>query len=600
VLAALVSLWIAARAARPPAPLPADAPAAVFSAGRAMADVRAIAMHPHPVGSAADDRVADYLVGRLQRLGMRAELHRYLADDATVKAVARWSDGAVVPSEITDVTGVLPGRDPAKPALLLMAHHDTVWGSPGAADDSMGCAAILEVVRAIRARGTPARDVIVLFTDGEETGLAGAKAFWAGGGGGRVGMVVNLDSRGAGGRATMFETGADAGDLVRLFARSADRPFANSLMGFFYKRMPNGTDFSVPRDRGTAGLNFANLGRARYYHSPLSTIDRLDPATVQDIGAQALSATAALTFADALPTRTADIVYFDLPGGRMVRYAAGRGWWVIFGAAALLAVAWRRRRPALSAMAAGAVALGWVTAHGVLLLAILNRLSGSGAEPNYYDRLAALPKLEWQAALALLAVLIAGYAVRGARTRWLAALPAALLTLVALRLGVPAKIAWGAGIAGAVLSAAMPRRRADARDEWTGMIALLLLIAAIVQAKAPLIAWPVAWPALLLAGTAALGAPALLAAVAAVAVAAPLIGLSHLAFLGLGAPAPEMLVPFALPVFAAFWPLARIGREAAARATVGIVALVLVAGAIAHRVAHDPLAATVPAYSLKP
>ncbi|WP_419827735.1 M20/M25/M40 family metallo-hydrolase [Sphingomonas sp.] len=600
LLAAIVALWIAASAARPPAPLAADAPASAFSAARAMLDVRAIGMRPHPAGTTADDEVAAALARRLQQIGLRAELRHYLADEATAAKLRDWSGGAVVPVEITDVTGVLPGRDRAKPPLILMAHHDTVWGSPGAADDSAGCAAILEIVRAIRARGVPARDVVALFTDAEETGLHGAKAFWAAEGlAARAGAVINLESRGSGGRATMFETGTGNGDMMRLFARSVERPLANSLMSFLYKKMPNNTDFSVPRDRGTAGLNFAYLGRARYYHSPLATADRLDPATVQDMGGQALGIASALAFADVLPARAHDIVYFDLPGGRLVHYPAGRGWLVLLAAAALLGVAWRRTRPSLAALAGGVGGLAWTAAHAVLLLTILNLMSGSGGDPNYYDRLAALPRLEWQAALALVATLLAGFAARGLRTHWLAALPAAVLTIVALRLGAPAPLALGAGIVGMGAAALLPRRASPVRAEWTGMLALLLLVAAIVQVAAPLAAWVFAWPALVLAGVAAVGARPWLAALAAVAVTAPLLGLAHLVFLGLGAPYPAALVPFALPVFAAFWPIARIEREVAGRALVAAVLLLVVAAAIAHRVARDPLAVTVPAYSLR-
>jgi acetylornithine deacetylase/succinyl-diaminopimelate desuccinylase-like protein len=46
-----------------------------------------------------------------------------------------------------------------------------------AGDDSAGIAAILETVRALRAGGPLAHDVIVFFTDGEEPGMLGAAAF---------------------------------------------------------------------------------------------------------------------------------------------------------------------------------------------------------------------------------------------------------------------------------------------------------------------------------------------------------------------------------------------------------------------------------------
>ncbi|MEZ0243568.1 MAG: peptidase M28, partial [Sphingomonas sp.] len=64
------AILLAVFATTTPSPAPADAPAAAFSATRAMADVREIARAPHPTGSAENARVRDYLVKRLQSLGL--------------------------------------------------------------------------------------------------------------------------------------------------------------------------------------------------------------------------------------------------------------------------------------------------------------------------------------------------------------------------------------------------------------------------------------------------------------------------------------------------------------------------------------------------
>jgi Zn-dependent M28 family amino/carboxypeptidase len=60
-------------------------------------------------------------------------------------------------------------------------------------------AAVLETVRAIRARGAPARDVAVILTDGEEAGLLGARGVFAGDPlAKRLGFILNLEARGSG------------------------------------------------------------------------------------------------------------------------------------------------------------------------------------------------------------------------------------------------------------------------------------------------------------------------------------------------------------------------------------------------------------------
>ena len=62
------------RAALPPAPIPASAPATEFSAERAMAHVREIAQRPHATGSADNVRVREYVVAQLRALGLEPQV----------------------------------------------------------------------------------------------------------------------------------------------------------------------------------------------------------------------------------------------------------------------------------------------------------------------------------------------------------------------------------------------------------------------------------------------------------------------------------------------------------------------------------------------
>ena len=186
-------------AARTPPPAPASSPATAFSAERAMADVRRIAAAPRPNGSPAAAEVRDYLTGRLAGLGLQTSIQR----EEIMTPGRRGGPPRAVTVE--NVVGVLPGRSPLAPALLVMSHYDSVPGSPGAADDGAGVASALEIVRAIKAQGVPERDVIVLMTDGEEKGLCGAVAFFGRSPlARRVGFVVNMEGRGGGGRAALF------------------------------------------------------------------------------------------------------------------------------------------------------------------------------------------------------------------------------------------------------------------------------------------------------------------------------------------------------------------------------------------------------------
>src|SRR5882724_7428822 len=102
--------------AKTPPPLPADAPVTVFSAGRAMSDIAAMAPAPHPIGSAANAAVRDYLVARMTALGLSPRVQR---DESHL---SRTFNGVTFVSgaDVENVIGVLPGRDRALPALTLM------------------------------------------------------------------------------------------------------------------------------------------------------------------------------------------------------------------------------------------------------------------------------------------------------------------------------------------------------------------------------------------------------------------------------------------------------------------------------------------------
>jgi hypothetical protein len=500
-LAVTIGLLIAWAAARPPVPRDGDAPATAFSAARAMADVRVIAREPHPVGSPANARVRDHLLARLTALGL-------------APAVQRGERSGV---RVENVIGVLPGSDRSAPALLLMAHYDSVPRSPGAADDAAGVAAILEAVRAFNASGErPARDVVVLLTDGEERGLHGAHVYFgAREAPPRIGAVLNFEARGAAGRTYMFETGANNAALIDTFRRSVASPSASSLARFVYDRMPNGTDFTVPKRLRIPGLNFAFIGDEAAYHTPLATPERLDQGSLQHMGDQALAMLTALATEPALPAATTDAVYADLFGLALVAYPLWAGWLVLAAAAALIAGAgWRARRSGKLAvgMLAGAARLLLGTALAGLLLHFARRMLSTPEEGLYRAELLARPGL--------------------------------LLT--------------GAGviIAAALLLAWSGRRSQPAP---LGALTLALGLAIVLQIVAPETAFVLAWPVLLGAGLALLPKDQRIAPVIAVAAGALglawIAGLLHLLFLSVGLLAPEAVAAGALLIPLVLHPL---------------------------------------------
>jgi hypothetical protein len=606
--AALLTAFIASQ---PPAVLSASAPRPTFSAERAMVDVRAISRAPRPTGSAENARVRAYLAERMGQLGMAVGEQAGPLPEKSAEKLRERGNLRAAPTTAVNLIGLLPGRNRAEPAVLLMAHYDSVPASPGAPDDAAGVAAALEIVRAVKARGQPERDLAVLLTDAEEVGLVGAELFFnrhplAR----RTGAVINMESRGGGGRTAMFETGRGNGEMMALYRRSVSRPSSNSLAVLIYEVMPNRTDFTISKEKGLAGFNFAYIGNGALYHSPMATADALDPRTLQDMGAQALGVTGALAFAPRLPPKARDAVFGDVLGLFVIAYPPAIGWALLALSAALFGFAWVRVRAAVPVgprelWGGAALAISFLL-HSALLLRVGNLISGSGGDPNYYDRLAALPRLEPQAAMLCLAALLLACAVRVPARRLLAAVPALVVTAFGLLVAGWSSILLGIGVAAALAALLMPKGDSGVWSGWFGLALLVLLLALGVQAAAPTAAPLIVWTLLLASIAAAAAAmidpalrrPGALAAVAVPAAvgAGQLLYLAHFTFLGVGAPIPEAMAVYALLVALLAWPLLRAASRPRPFA-IGAGILVMVAAGLALSVRLDPMAPSIPPYS---
>ncbi len=288
---------------RTPAPLGADAPATVFSAGRAREILRELVGDgvPHPMGSAADARVRDLIVKRLAALGYTTELQTGLSCN---------DFGACgTPTNIVATRGAFSGND----AVMLAAHYDSVPAGPGASDDGVGVANLLEIARVLSVTPQPKHPVVLLVTDGEEGGLLGASLFtrehplakriWA---------AVNMDTRGVSGPSLMFETGTANAWLMHLYGGATVQPITNSLCYVIYKALPNNTDFTVFKAAHYQGFNLAFIGDVSYYHTPLDSFENATPSTMQHQGANALSGLLALANAADVSPPAADSLFFDV------------------------------------------------------------------------------------------------------------------------------------------------------------------------------------------------------------------------------------------------------------------------------------------------
>jgi hypothetical protein len=302
---------------RPPEPKGLDAPPDRFSAMRARETQKAIAGDgaSRAVGSEGNAKARAWLEAELAKSGWKIETQR------TMSCTRHGACGLVA-----NIVATRAGRDPAAQAILLMAHYDSVPCGPGASDDGMGTATVIEAARALAASPPLRRNVVIVLTDGEEAGLLGAEAFVQQHPLARtIGGAVNVDARGTRGPSAMFETSPGNAWVVGLMVRNAERPVTSSLFYEIYRRMPNDTDFTSVK-YSAQGVNFANIEGVTSYHTPLDSFANADPGTLQHHGDQALAMVRALAESgaelDAPRDASRDAVWFDVLASFIVRWPA--------------------------------------------------------------------------------------------------------------------------------------------------------------------------------------------------------------------------------------------------------------------------------------
>ena len=320
LLLVIVAVVVAIDRPKRPEAAPLTAPATGFSAARGMVYVENVARHPHPVGTSDHAAVTDFIVQSLSAIGLTPEIQE-------TSAVEEKNGAPFTAGTVRNIVAVKSGTHASHAALMLVAHYDSVPGAPGASDDGIAVATLLETARALSVGPQLKNDVIFLFTDAEEIGLLGAKAFVTEHPRAKdVRLVLNFEARGVNGPVALFETSDGNQTLISEFAKAASYPVASSVFSELYKLLPNDTDLSVFKAAGMPGLNFAFFKGLTHYHTQLDSLDNVDLRSLQHQGSYALALAQQFGNADLSKGSSGNAVYFDLLGLWLVHYSPA---WVI-------------------------------------------------------------------------------------------------------------------------------------------------------------------------------------------------------------------------------------------------------------------------------
>ena len=312
-LALIAIAWLSVIPFMRPQAVPASAPATEFSAERAFQHLQVIAAEPHPAESAANAKVRDYLLQVLRQEGLTPEVQ-----EATVTRT--FTTRPAVTGRVQNIIARVPGSG-GGPSVALAAHYDSVGRGPGASDDGVAVAALLETVRALRAGPPLAHDVLIVLTDGEEAGLLGAKGFVEQSPlASEIGLALNFEARGTTGPSYMFEATNNNGWLIPQFARAAAYPAGYSFTFEIYQLLPNNTDFTEFRTLNIPGLNFAFLNGFENYHTSRDDLAHVDLRSMQHHGSYMLSLARHFASIDLVEQPAPNVIYFTLPGPFILYY----------------------------------------------------------------------------------------------------------------------------------------------------------------------------------------------------------------------------------------------------------------------------------------
>lgn len=255
-----------------PRALPTDAPEDEFSAGRALQYTQAMEVGPHWTGSSGNARIRDYLVEQLGAIGL----------DVEVQPADVVQPDYLVAAHVENVVARLPGSEGSQ-AILFVVHYDSVASGPGGSYHAFN-ASLIETARTLAADPQYKNDILFLFTDGEEWGYLGAKAFreenaWMS----KVALVFEGIPRGNGGPIFLGTTSDQNDWLMNEFIKALPYPLVHSFARDAYAQIPGG-DFEELEKAGKPGMLITWEKSQVTYHAATDSLESLDANSIQHLG----------------------------------------------------------------------------------------------------------------------------------------------------------------------------------------------------------------------------------------------------------------------------------------------------------------------------
>jgi len=264
---------------------------------RMLANIERFSAEPHPSGSVEMEKVRGYILAEMEDMGCVpiVEEKAYPVDEIADMIIAAYGVDRLDDTFIAyikalpvdeggnvNIKNILvklesPGADSV---MLFLSHYDSANNeSPGASDAMQAVCAHLETIHSQANNANLKTDLYFLFTDAEEIGMLGARAFVEAHPElvERVSVVVDMDASG-GGPLLLSQVNPHF-SFVRMMAQSGARPLVSSLVVTVGAK--GTSNFEVFRTTGYEGkgLGFSASSHNRNAHTMNDSYQNMDKAT---------------------------------------------------------------------------------------------------------------------------------------------------------------------------------------------------------------------------------------------------------------------------------------------------------------------------------
>ncbi|KAL4236001.1 Endoplasmic reticulum metallopeptidase 1 [Mactra antiquata] len=307
----------------------------VFYESNAKHHLEEFSLHgPRVVGSDANEVFAyNYIVSELKKIKQSAlPSKEILIDEQNAVGnfdIAFLSDFVSVYRNIKNVVVKLQSETGSEHSLLMSCHFDSSVDSPGAGDNAISCAMMMEIIRVLsQSTDKIHHSIVFLFNGAEENLLQASHGFitkhpWAK----SIKAFVNIDSAGNGGWELVFQTGPLHPWLTRAYAEAAPYP-SGSILGqelFQSGIIPSDTDYRIYRDFGEIpGLDIAYITNGYVYHTQNDQNRFIQPGCMQRSGENLLAILLKLSSSPRLANpgdeKDGTMIFFDILGYAMIYY----------------------------------------------------------------------------------------------------------------------------------------------------------------------------------------------------------------------------------------------------------------------------------------